>query len=56
MRSSMKCEVCGKSIATTFLEKLKGTFIKDAKGKLHAACFECQSKFKDKAALLQQIK
>ena len=52
----MKCEVCSKSIATTFLEKLKGTFVKDAKGKLHSVCFECQSKFTGKAELLQQLK
>lgn len=52
----MKCEICGKSIATTFLEKLKGTYVKDGKGKLRTACFECQSKFKDKKQLLQQIK
>ena len=52
----MKCNVCGKSIATTFLEKLKGTYVKDPKGKLHSVCFECQSKFKDKVLLLQQLK
>ena len=48
----MKCEICGKSVATTFLEKLKGTFVKDAKGNLHPVCFECQSKFNGKAELL----
>lgn len=52
----MKCEICGKAIATTFLEKLKGTFVKDAKGKQRLVCFECQSRFKDKQSLLQQIK
>ena len=52
----MKCEVCSKAIATTFLEKLKGTFVKDAKGKPHSVCFECQSKLKDKESLLQQIR
>lgn len=52
----MKCGVCGKSLATTFLGKVKGTYVKDAKGKQHAVCFECQSKFKDKAELLQNIK
>ncbi len=52
----MKCEICGKGIATTFLEKLKGTHVKDSKGKLHSVCFECQSKLKDKESLLQQLK
>ena len=51
----MKCEICGKNIATTFLEKIKGTRVKDANGKLHAVCFECQSKFNDKAAIIAQI-
>ena len=52
----MKCEICGKNIATTFLEKIKGTRVRDSEGKLHAVCFECQSKFKDKGLLLQQLK
>ena len=52
----MKCEICNKSIATTFLGKVKGTYVKDSKGKLRAVCFECQSKFKDKESLLQQLK
>ena len=52
----MKCEVCNKSMATTFFGKVKGTYVKDGKSKLRAVCFECQSKFKDKSQLLQQIK
>ncbi len=52
----MKCEICSKAMAKTFLEKLKGTFVKDAKGKLHSVCFECQSRFKDKQSLLLQLK
>ncbi|MBI2580234.1 hypothetical protein HYV85_00305 [Candidatus Woesearchaeota archaeon] len=52
----MKCEICTKGIATTFLEKLKGTYVKDSKGKPHSICFECQSRFKDKAATLQQLR
>ena len=51
----MKCEICSKNIATTFLEKIKGTRVKDSKGKHHAVCFECQSKLKDKESLLQQL-
>lgn len=52
----MKCEICGKAVATTFLEKLKGTFVKDEKGKPHSVCFECQSRFKNKQSLLLQLK
>lgn len=54
--TDMKCEVCDKSIAKTFLDKIKGTYVKDAKGKQRAICFECQSKLKDKASLLQHLK
>ncbi|MBI2144679.1 hypothetical protein HYU17_06080 [Candidatus Woesearchaeota archaeon] len=52
----MKCEICSKGIAETFLGKLKGAYVKDVKGKLRAVCFECQSKSRDKQSLLQQIK
>jgi len=33
-----------------------GTYIKDDKGKRHTVCFECQKKFKDKKAILENIK
>ena len=52
----MKCEICGKNIATTFLEKIKGTRVKDSKGKHHAVCFECQKTLKDKAEILGKLR
>lgn len=52
----MKCEVCGKTIATTFLEKLKGTFVKDANGKPHSVCFECQKNLRGKTEILEKIR
>mgnify|MGYP001610984283 FL=1 len=53
----MKCEICNKSIETTFMEKILGTYIKDDKGKKHAVCFECQKKFSNnKAEILENIK
>ncbi len=52
----MKCELCKKAIEQTFLGKIIGTHVKDAKGKLHTICFECQKKFQAKEALLAQIK
>ena len=52
---TMKCEICGKSIATTFLDKIKGTFVRDSKGKLHAVCFECQKLRGTKAELLSRM-
>lgn len=52
----MKCEICGKGVAKTFLDKIMGTYVKDEKGKPHAVCFECQSKLKDKAEILEKLK
>ena len=52
----MKCSICNKSISTTFLDKLIGTYVKDSKGKLHAVCFECQKKFNSKEEILKLLK
>ena len=52
----MNCEVCGKKLGTTFLDKIVGTYVKGSKGKKHSICFECQKKFPEKAMLLQQIR
>jgi len=51
----MKCEICKKTIAETFLGKLMGAYVKDAKGKKHTVCFECQKKLKTKEEILKQI-
>lgn len=51
----MKCEICGKAIAKTFLDKIKGTYVKDAKGKLRAVCFECQKSLKGREAILGRL-
>ncbi len=50
-----KCEICKKKIETMFLGKQKGTTIKDAKGKKHIICFECQKKLKTKEEILKQL-
>ena len=52
----MKCSICNRSIDTTFLGKILGTYIKDGKGKLHPVCFECQKKSKSKEEMLKAIK
>lgn len=52
----MDCGICNNKIGTTFLKKILGTHIKDSEGKKHVTCFECQKKFPDKAAILQQLK
>lgn len=37
-----KCDVCGKKIETTFLNKLVGTVMRNNKGKKKNVCSECQ--------------
>ncbi|MBD3318519.1 hypothetical protein GF342_01275 [Candidatus Woesearchaeota archaeon] len=50
----MKCEICKSTIGETFLKKILGTYLKDAKGKKHIVCFECQKKFNNnKKAMLE---
>ncbi len=52
----MKCEICGKAIRETFLQKMVGTYVKDSKGKKHPVCFECQKKFSnDKKKMLEAL-
>ena len=51
----MKCEICKNKMAETFLEKPVGTHVKDAKGKKHLVCFDCQRKFPDKKQMLEHL-
>jgi hypothetical protein len=51
----MKCDICKKKIAETFLSKPIGTYVKDSKGKLHTICDECQKKFPKKEEILKNI-
>lgn len=51
----MKCEICKVEIATTFLEKIKGTVVKNKEGKKHTICFDCQKKFKSKDEILSAL-
>ncbi len=52
----MKCELCKEKIETTFLDKILGTYVKDAKGKKHAVCVHCQRQHaNDKAAILKAL-
>jgi hypothetical protein len=52
----MKCEICNAKIAETFLNKVVGTYVKDAKGKKHLICFECQKKFPKKEEIIKNLK
>tara|TARA_Y100000031_G_C8035047_1_gene298941 strand:+ start:462 stop:620 length:159 start_codon:yes stop_codon:yes gene_type:complete len=51
----MKCDLCSKSIKEIFLKKIVGTYVKDAKGKKHTVCFECQKIYPKKEELLQKL-
>jgi len=51
----MKCEICSKRIGETFLSKPIGTYVKDAKGKKHAVCDECQRNTPSKKEILEKI-
>ena len=42
----MKCDICRKKIEETFLKKIVGTMVKDAKGKKHFVCPDFQQKHK----------
>jgi len=52
----MKCDICGKTMAETFLKKIIGSYVKDSNGKLHPVCRECQKKLGSKEALLKELK
>jgi uncharacterized protein with PIN domain len=41
----MKCELCKAEIRTTFLGKIRGTYLRRGKRKL-AICFQCQKRYK----------
>ena len=47
----MKCELCKRQVQETFLKKLIGSYVKDAKGKKHLICNSCQ-----KQLSMQEIK
>jgi len=38
----MKCDLCGAKIEGTFLQKIRGTYVYDAKHKKRAVCPACQ--------------
>lgn len=52
----MKCELCKQAVETTFLDKILGTYVKDAKGKKHVVCVHCQRQHaNDKAEILKAL-
>jgi len=51
----MKCDICGKGIEETFLEKIIGTVVKDKKGKKHFVCSKCQTQFRTKEEVLGKL-
>lgn len=51
----MKCEICKQQLQETFLAKLVGGYVKDAKGKKHLVCAACQQKNRTKEELLKAL-
>ncbi|MBN2567005.1 hypothetical protein JXB02_02885 [Candidatus Woesearchaeota archaeon] len=52
----MKCAICKAGIGETFLKKMIGTIIKDAKGKRYPVCPACQQKHQnDKKEMLKAL-
>ena len=52
----MKCEICKNKIQDMYLKKIKGTYVKDEKGKKHTVCSECQQKLENnKENMLKEI-
>jgi len=49
-----KCDLCKEKLSTTFLNKVLGTVVKDAKGKKHWICKTCQQG-KSKEELLTKL-
>lgn len=50
-----KCEICKQTIGQTFLSKLIGTYIRDAKGKKHTVCRSCQKQLGSKEKILEKL-
>jgi hypothetical protein len=52
----VKCEVCKNTLATLFLEKIKGTYVKkEGSSKKYAVCFDCQKKLGSKEEILKHV-
>ena len=52
----MKCSICKNKIEEMYLKKIRGTYIKDEKGKRHPVCADCQEKLgNDKTKMLENF-
>lgn len=51
----VKCEICKTKLEETFLKKILGTCVKDAKGKKHLVCSQCQKQLGSKQEILKKI-
>lgn len=51
----MKCSICKQRIATTFLEKLVGTYVRDAHGRKQPVCSACQKRLGSAEALRAEL-
>ncbi len=51
----MKCDICNAKIEETFLKKILGTYVKDAKGKKKVVCPDCQRKYSTKEEITTKL-
>lgn len=52
----MKCAICKQEVGIVYLEKVAGTYMKDAKGKKHLVCSSCQAELgNDKKKILGKL-
>lgn len=52
---ALKCDICKAKIEENFLNKIMGSYVKDAKGKKHVICPECQKKYAEKEEILKNL-
>ncbi len=50
----MKCAICGREIETTFLNKIKGSYIK-YNGKIYTVCNLCMKKYRTKENIVKEL-
>ncbi|MFT4344111.1 MAG: hypothetical protein ACMXYE_05190 [Candidatus Woesearchaeota archaeon] len=50
-----KCDICREKVGETFLNKVLGTYIRDAHGKRRLVCSDCQHKLQTREKILKHF-
>ena len=51
----MNCAICKAKISSTFLGKIIGAYVKDAKGKTRTICPQCQKRYPAKSDIIVHL-